>query len=109
MSRTGNCYDNAPLESFFHTLKVELVHQCRCATQAEARQALLGYIEGYYNRHRMHSAIGSLTPYTPSQSMTGKPTVSPETGERTPITTPSMITYLPWVYPPIILVSKKPD
>lgn len=42
MSRTGNCYDNAPMESFFHTLKVELVHQCRWATQAEARQALFG-------------------------------------------------------------------
>ena len=41
MSRTGNCYDNAPMKSFFHTLKVELVHQCRWATQAEARQALL--------------------------------------------------------------------
>ena len=46
MSRTGNCYDNAPMESFFNALKVELVHQCRWATQAEARQALFGYIEG---------------------------------------------------------------
>src|SRR3546814_3794976 len=45
MSRTGNCYDNAPMESFFHTLKVELVHQCRWATQAEARQALFGSSE----------------------------------------------------------------
>ena len=42
MSRTGNCYDNAPMESFFHTLKVELVHQCRWATLAQARQTLLG-------------------------------------------------------------------
>lgn len=71
MSRTGNCYDNAPMESFFHTLKVELVHQCRWATQAEARQALFGYIEGYYNRHRMHSALGYLTPEQAEQSMTG--------------------------------------
>ena len=47
MSRTGNCYDNAPMESFFHTLKVELVHQCHWATHAEARQVLFGYIEGY--------------------------------------------------------------
>ena len=62
MSGTGNCYDNAPMESFFHTLKVELVHQCRWATHSEARQALFGYIEGYYNRHRMHSALGYLTP-----------------------------------------------
>ncbi len=70
-SRTGNCYDNAPMESFFHTLKVELVHQCRWATQAEARQALFGYIEGYYNRHRMHSALEYLTPEQAEQSMTG--------------------------------------
>lgn len=70
-SRTGNCYDNAPMESFFHTLKVELVHQCRWATQAEARQALFGYIEGYYNRHRMHSALGYLTPEQAEQRMTG--------------------------------------
>ncbi len=71
MSRTGNCYDNAPMESFFHTLKVELVHQCRWATHAEARQALFGYIEGYYNRHRMHSALGYLTPEQAEQRMTG--------------------------------------
>lgn len=71
MSRTGNCYDNAPMESFFHTLKVELVHQCRWATQAEARQALFGYIEGYYNRHRMHSALGYLTPEQAEQRITG--------------------------------------
>ncbi|WP_443026103.1 IS3 family transposase [Sphingomonas sp. PB2P19] len=71
MSRTGNCYDNAPMESFFHTLKVELVHQCRWPTQAEARRALFGYIEGYYNRQRMHSALGYLTPEQAEQSMTG--------------------------------------
>ena len=71
MSRTGNCYDNAPMESCFHTLKVELVHQCRWATHAEARQALFGYIEGYYNRHRMHSALGYLTPEQAEQRMTG--------------------------------------
>lgn len=62
MSRTGNCYDNAPMESFFHTLKVELVHQQRWATHEEARRDLFGYVEGYYNRHRMHSALGYLTP-----------------------------------------------
>jgi putative transposase len=62
MSRTGCCYDNAPMESFFHSLKVELVHQCRWATRAEARRDLFGYIEGYYNRQRIHSALGYLTP-----------------------------------------------
>ena len=59
------------MESFFHTLKVELVHQCRWATHTEARQALFGYIEGYYNRHRMHSALGYLTPEQAEQSMAG--------------------------------------
>ena len=52
MSRTGCCYDNAPMESFFHTLKVELVHQRRWATRDEARRDLFAYIEGYYNRQR---------------------------------------------------------
>lgn len=59
------------MESFFHTLKVELVHQCQWTTQAEARQALFGYIEGYYNRHRMHSALGYLTLEQAEQRMTG--------------------------------------
>jgi hypothetical protein len=48
MSRTGCCYDGAPIESFFHTLKVELVHQRRWATREEARRDLFAYIEGYY-------------------------------------------------------------
>ncbi|WP_336492827.1 IS3 family transposase, partial [Methylobacterium nigriterrae] len=48
MSRTGCCFDNAPMESFFHTLKVELVHQRWWATRDEARRDLFAYIEGYY-------------------------------------------------------------
>ncbi len=62
MSRTGCCYDNAPMESFFHSLKVELVHQRHWATREEARRDLFGYIEAYYNRQRIHSALGYLTP-----------------------------------------------
>ena len=62
MSRTGCCYDNAPMESFFHTLKVELVHQRRWTTRDEARRDLFAYIEGYYNRQRIHSALGYITP-----------------------------------------------
>lgn len=62
MSRTGCCYDNAPMESFFHTLKVELVHQRCWATRDEARRDLFAYIEGYYNRKRIHSALGYITP-----------------------------------------------
>ena len=77
MSRTACCYDNAPSafgrshgvmsaqltgESFFHTLKVELVHQRRWATRDEARRDVFATIEGYYNRQRIHSALGYITP-----------------------------------------------
>ena len=62
MSRTGCCYDNAPMESFFHTLKVELAHQRRWATRDDARRDLFAYMEGYYNRQRIHSALGYITP-----------------------------------------------
>jgi transposase InsO family protein len=62
MSRRGCCYDNAPMESFFHTLKVELAHQRHWATKEEARRDLFAYLETYYNRQRSHSAIGYLTP-----------------------------------------------
>ena len=58
----GCCYDNAPKESFLHTLKVELVHQCRWATHDEARRNLFAYIEGYYNRRRIPSSLGYRTP-----------------------------------------------
>ena len=69
MSRTGCCYDNAPMESFFHSLKVELVHQRSWTTCEEARRDLFGYIEGYYNRQRIHSALGYLTPEQAEQQM----------------------------------------
>jgi putative transposase len=62
MSRRGNCLDNAPMESFFHTLKVELVQQRRWATRDEARRDVFAYIEGYYNRQRILSALGYRTP-----------------------------------------------
>jgi len=62
MSRKGNCWDNAPAESFFHTLKVELVHHRHYATREEAKRDLFQYIEGFYNRQRIHSSINYLTP-----------------------------------------------
>lgn len=61
MSRTACCYDNAPMESFFHTLKVEPAHQRQWATREDARRDLFAYIEGYYNRRRIHSALGYRT------------------------------------------------
>lgn len=62
MSRKGNCWDNAISESFFHTLKVELVHVNNYKSRDEARQSIFQYIEGYYNRIRMHSAIDYKAP-----------------------------------------------
>ena len=62
MSRKGNCWDNAPMESWFHTLKTELVHHAAYATREAAKRDLFAYIEGYYNRQRLHSALGYLTP-----------------------------------------------
>ncbi|MGJ0483544.1 MAG: IS3 family transposase [Methylomicrobium sp.] len=62
MSRKGNCWDNSVSESFFHTLKTELVHQQTYQTRAEARQAIFKYIEVFYNRERLHSANGYRSP-----------------------------------------------
>ena len=62
MSRTGNCYDNAPMESFFSTLKCELVDWHNYQTRAEARTNIFAYIEGFYNRNRLHSSLGYLSP-----------------------------------------------
>ena len=62
MSRRGNCYDNAPMESFWGTLKTELVHHQRYATRAQAQRAITEYIEIFYNRQRRHSRLGNLSP-----------------------------------------------
>jgi len=62
MSRKGNCYDNAFIESFWSTLKYELVYHHRFTTHAEARTAIFNYIETFYNRIRMHSALAYLSP-----------------------------------------------
>lgn len=62
MSRKGNCWDNAPMERFFGTAKSELVHHQRYPTREAAKRDLFAYIEGYYNRKRLHSALGYRTP-----------------------------------------------
>jgi transposase InsO family protein len=62
MSRRGNCLDNAPMESFFASLKKEHVHHVRFRTRAEARAAVFEYIEVFYNRQRLHSSLGYRTP-----------------------------------------------
>ena len=72
MSRKGECLDNAPMESFPASLKKELVHRRRFKTRAEARAAILEYIEVFYNRQRRHSAIGYKTPKQAFEDMTWK-------------------------------------
>jgi transposase InsO family protein len=62
MSRKGNCWDNAVAESFFHSLKTELVHHCDFATRVEAKQEIFEYIEVFYNRKRRHSANDYMSP-----------------------------------------------
>ena len=62
MSRKGNCWDNAVAESFFATLKIELVYQSQWSTRTQARSELFEYIELFYNRQRRHSALGYLCP-----------------------------------------------
>jgi putative transposase len=62
MSRRGNCYDNAVMESFYKTLKSELVYHEKYQTREEARQSIFEYIEVFYNRQRRHSALGYLSP-----------------------------------------------
>ena len=62
MSSRGNCYDNAVAESFFHTLKTELVYHELYRTRAEARGSLFDYMEGFYNRSRKHSTLGYRSP-----------------------------------------------
>jgi len=64
MSRKANCYDNAFIESFWSTLKYELVYHHRFATRSEARTAIFGYIETFYNRTRLHSSLANLSPIT---------------------------------------------
>jgi transposase InsO family protein len=62
MSRHGDCYDNACAESFFSTLKNELIHGQAFVTREAARMAIVSYIEGFYNRKRLHQTLGYRTP-----------------------------------------------
>ena len=62
MNGAGTWYDNAPMESFFGTLKSELVHHRAYQTRNEAKADVFYYIESFYNRHRLHSSLGYLSP-----------------------------------------------
>lgn len=69
MSRKGNCYDNAFAESFFATLKKELIYRNQFKTKEQARKAIFEYIEVWYNRNRIHSSIGYMTPIQFEESL----------------------------------------
>ena len=82
MSRKGNCWDNAPVESFFATLKRELVHDRRFQTREQAKSEIFEFIEVWYNRQRRHSALNYLSPadyekkmITESQAIAAESTV----------------------------------
>ena len=62
MSRKGNCYDNASIESFWSTLKLELVYRRDFRTRSQARAAIFDYIECFYNPERIHTSLGGLSP-----------------------------------------------
>jgi transposase InsO family protein len=62
MSRKGNCYDNATMESFWSTLKLDLVYRCQFDTRRQAQTQIFDYIETFYNRHRTHSALDYKSP-----------------------------------------------
>jgi putative transposase len=64
MSRKGNCYDNAPMESFWGSLKNELIHHQQYPTRQRARDNITEYIEMFYNRQRRHSRLGDVSPAT---------------------------------------------
>ena len=62
MSRKGDCWDNAIMESFFATLKTELIHRQPWPTRRGAKDAVAEYIEGFYNPYRLHSSLGYVSP-----------------------------------------------
>ena len=70
MSRTGDCYDNALAESFFATLKTELIDRQSWPTRRAARQAIFEWIEGFYNRQRLHSSLGYQSPRAFEEGLT---------------------------------------
>ena len=61
-SRKANCWDNACVESFFHTLKTELIYHEDFQTRDEAQRVIFEWVEGFYNRQRLHSTLGYLSP-----------------------------------------------
>ena len=78
MSRRGDCYDNAVVESFFGTVKQELVHEASWGSTVDARASIHEYIEVFYNRQRLHSSLGYRTPAEVDQAAQQRLDTSPQ-------------------------------
>jgi putative transposase len=78
MSRKGNCWDNAVAESFFHTLKTELIYLEDCKTHEQARTGVFAYIEVFSNRQRCHAATGYLAPLAYERALKTNEILCPE-------------------------------
>ena len=76
MSKKGDCWDNAVLESFFHTLKTEFTHHENFQTKAEANEKIFEYIEIFYNRQRLHSSNNYMSPVEFEEKMLQKEIVA---------------------------------
>ena len=83
MGSVGDCYDNAMAESFFATLECELIERESYTTRSEARLSVFGFIEGWYNPHRLHSAIGYHSPMNYEETFSREPS-QPEEQSREP-------------------------
>ena len=91
MGSVGDCYDNAMSESFFATLECELIERYRFKTQAEARMAVFGFIEGWYNPRRRHSSLGYESPMSFEENHANRSDACPAAGGTATFNEPGML------------------
>ena len=91
MGSVGDCYDNAMSESFFATLECELIDRYRFKTQAEARMAVFGFIEGWYNPRRRHSSLGYESPISFEENHANRSTACPAAAGTATFNEPGML------------------
>ena len=91
MGSVGDCYDNAMSESFFATLECELIDRYRFKTQAEARMAVFGFIEGWYNPRRRHSSLGYESPMSFEENHANRSEPCPAAGGTATFNEPGML------------------
>ena len=91
MGSVGDCYDNAMSESFFATLECELIDRYRFKTQAEARMAVFGFIEGWYNPRRRHSSLGYESPISFEENHANRSAACPAAAGTATFNEPGML------------------